>query len=351
MRELERTRWEHPLLSWRGPVRSLVWAGDDLVDWVGGGYRFHPDGSVSTDIVNYAYVFDRAVASPSGAYAVIYVDRGTKGLVLKARAQSAKVGQLWESTVLRQINRDFYCANAYDFPVALGTLPDGREVLIHCPESYTHLEIEEIESGRRLSVREPQQNDFFHSRLQIAPDGRHLLSAGWVWQPMDLLLVFDLEMALRDPATLDGRGVMDSHSYVAEVEFAAFDGNEHLLVMGSTEGEVFDEDPDALGPGQLGRWSLRDAGWETRSRLAQPAGILMPMATHALSFYEHPKLIEVATGQVVHRWTEFRTGRHRRSFGVQIAQGDDATPALALDPLRRRFAVADATGLTAIQLG
>jgi hypothetical protein len=121
--------------------------------------------------------------------------------------------------------------------------------------------------------------------------------------------------------------------------------------MGSTEGEVFDEDPGALGPGQLGRWSLRDAGWETRARLAEPAGILMPMATHALSFYEHPKLIEVATGQVVHRWTEFRTGRHRRSFGVQIAQGDDATPALALDPLRCRFAVADATAVTAIQFG
>jgi len=351
MRELGRTRWKHPRQSWQVPARSLVWAGDDLVDWVGGGFRFHPDGSVSTDIVNYAYVFDRAVGSPSGSFAVIYTERGTKGLVLKAHPAAPQPGQHVESTVLRQINRDFYCANAYDYPVALGRLPGGQEVLIHCPDSYTYLEIEEVESGRRLSARQPQQNDFFHSRLQVSADGRYLLSAGWIWHPMDMLLVFDLEAALRDPATLDGRGMMGARSYVAEVEFAAFDGAEHLLVMGSTEGEVFDEDPDALGPGELGRWSFRDAGWESRVRLPEPAGILMPMATHAVSFYEHPKLIEVATGQVVHRWTEFRTGRHRRSFGFQTAAGDDATPALALDPVRRRFAVADATGVTAIQLG
>jgi hypothetical protein len=134
------------------------------------------------------------------------------------------------------------------------------------------------------------------------------------------------------------------------VEFATFDGSAQLLVMGSIEEAVLGDDPAALGPGELGRWSLLDARWESRS-LAEPAGIMMPMATHAVSFYEHPKLIEIATGKAVHRWTELRTGRHRRSFGVQPAKGDDATPALALDPLRRRFAVADATGVTAIQLG
>src|SRR4051794_33065179 len=93
MRELGRTRWEHPRQSWQAPARSLVWAGDDLVDWVGGGFRFHPDGSVSTDIVNYAYVFDRAVGSPSGTYAVIYVERGTKGLVLRTPSLGAESGR------------------------------------------------------------------------------------------------------------------------------------------------------------------------------------------------------------------------------------------------------------------
>ena len=166
-----------------------------------------------------------------------------------------------------------------------------------------------------------------------------------------MLLVFDLATALSDPTTLDGRGVMDPYACVAEVEFAAFDGVEHVLVMGNADREPIDDDPNALGPGQLGRWSLPAARWETRVSLAEPAGILMPLGTHAVSFYEHPKLIHVTTGKVVHCWTEFRTGRHRSSYGVLPLQGEEATPPLALDPLRSRFAVADATGVTAIELG
>jgi len=85
----------------------------------------------------------------------------------------------------------------------------------------------------------------FHSRLQISADGHNLLSAGWVWHPVDML-----------------------------VEFAAFDRAEHVLVMGNADGEPIDEDTDALGPGQLGRWSLPDTHWETRVNLAEPPGIL-----------------------------------------------------------------------------
>lgn len=348
MRELERRHWDHPH---HVAVRSLVWVGDDLVDWVGGGYRFHPDGSVSANVVNYAYAFDRAVCSPSGTYAAIYVERGTKGLVLKDEFPGSTDWRHAGARILRQINRDYYCANAYDYPIALGQLADGREVLVHCPESYTHLEIQEVESGRSISAREPQQADFFHSRLQISPDGHYLLSAGWVWHPFDMLHVFDLQAALDDPVTLDGRGVMEPYSCDAEVEYAAFDGNEHVLVMGSTEGEQLENDPEALGQGQLGRWSLRDQRWETRVSVGEPVGILMPMGKHAVGFYEHPKLINSTTGEIILRWTEFRTGRHRSSYRIAPLQGEDATPALALDPLKSRFAVADATGVTAVQLG
>jgi hypothetical protein len=212
-------------------VRSLVWVGDDLVDWVGGGYRFHPDGSASSNTVNYAYAFDRAVGSPSGTYAVIYAERGTKGLVLKDEFPKSTDWRHSGAKILRQIDRDFYHANHYDYAVALGRLRDGREILVHCPESYTHPHIDKVESGRRLSIREYRRADFFHSRLQISPDGRYLLSAGWVWHPVNMLMVFDLEAALEDATTLDGRGVMDPYACVAEVEFAAFDGSQHVLVM------------------------------------------------------------------------------------------------------------------------
>jgi hypothetical protein len=63
-------------------IRSLVWHGDALVDWVAGGKCYQLDGTVIPRHVNYAYRFDAACLSPSGRYAVIYERLGTKGLVL-----------------------------------------------------------------------------------------------------------------------------------------------------------------------------------------------------------------------------------------------------------------------------
>jgi len=58
---------------------------------------------------------------------------------------------------------------AYRYPLALFTLPDGRTGLVHCPEHYNQLEIEVARTGERLAGggdRDP--DDFFHSRLADA---------------------------------------------------------------------------------------------------------------------------------------------------------------------------------------
>ena len=68
IREVRRVRHQY----WG--IRSLVWDGDDLVDWVDGGNRFHPNGTFTRRPVGYSYAFDRAVVSPSGIYAVIYAE-------------------------------------------------------------------------------------------------------------------------------------------------------------------------------------------------------------------------------------------------------------------------------------
>src|SRR5438093_13759071 len=98
-------------------VRSLCWLGDRLVDWAGGGHQIGLDGEVYEEPVNYAYTFDAAIVSPSGRYAVIYTRLGTKGLLLD------------NGKIVREFNRSFYHANAYEYPVALFQLPDGREVI------------------------------------------------------------------------------------------------------------------------------------------------------------------------------------------------------------------------------
>ncbi len=119
-------------------VKSLCWQGDRLIDWAGGGIAYDLEGKVYGSIVRYAYRFDAAVVSPSGEYAVIYERLGTKGLVLK------------QGKPIREINRSFYHADAYEYPIVLFKLPDGREVIAHCPDHYNQLEIEELENGKRL---------------------------------------------------------------------------------------------------------------------------------------------------------------------------------------------------------
>jgi hypothetical protein len=117
-------------------VSSLCWHGDELVDWVGGVARYRLDGTVVERHINWAYRFDRAGAATDGQYVVISEALGTKGLLLKG------------DRLLREINRSYYCANAYEYPVALSTLADGRAVIAHCPEEYCKIELEEVERAR-----------------------------------------------------------------------------------------------------------------------------------------------------------------------------------------------------------
>jgi hypothetical protein len=120
-------------------VKSLCWQGDALVDWVAGGNFYFLDGTTRPRHVGYSYRFDAAVVSPSGTYAVIYEKLGTKGLILK------------NGNILREINRSFYYAHAYEYPITLFQLPDGREVIAHCREEFCRLDIDDLETGKPLT--------------------------------------------------------------------------------------------------------------------------------------------------------------------------------------------------------
>ena len=79
----------------------------------------------------YAYSFDAAKASPDGRFAVIYEKQGTKGLLLD------------NGRIVRGLNRSFYKARAYEYPVALFHEPGGSLLLAHCPNTYNCIELEE----------------------------------------------------------------------------------------------------------------------------------------------------------------------------------------------------------------
>ena len=308
-------------------ARTLCWHGDELIDWAAGIIRYQLDGASSGPTVNYAYRFDHAVSSTSGVYVVLHEQMGTKGLILK------------RGKVVREINRSFYCANAYEYPVALFTLPDGREVIAHCPDHYNVIEIEEVESGTRLTSRTGEAADFFHSRLQVSSDRRYLLSAGWIWHPWDTIQLFDIAQALQSPESLDRKWSGDlSNANVGEIHAAAFNGPDLIVFAGEAEEEKLL---------QLCVYSIQANAVLTSCVLDSPSGTLMPLGDVAVSFYESPKLLDLATGNVLQRWPELSTGQQNSS----IIHHTDRVPPIALDPLNRRFAVADSENITVVQLG
>ncbi|ADO73471.1 conserved uncharacterized protein [Stigmatella aurantiaca DW4/3-1] len=302
------------------PPRSLCWSGDSLVDWVSGCAVHSLDGHFCDPPVRYAYRFDRAVMSPDGRYAVLYEVLGTKGLVLK------------EGKVLREINRSFYHATAYEYPIALHTFPSGRTILAHCPDDYCRLEIEDIETGQRLTQRTSQSPDFFHSRLQFRGDGRYLLSAGWIWHPIDSVRVFDVSRALEQPESLDDKGLLETGEWGMELHSAAFGEGDTLVLSGS--------EPEALG-----LYSLTERRLLSEVPFEQAVGTMMVMGGHVVHFFEHPTLIDLSTGHVVERWSDLATGLQCGS----IIRHLPPLPPLALDPAGHRFAVGTEKGIEVVR--
>lgn len=275
--------------------------------------------------VNYAYPFDAAIGS--GPYAVVYKRLGTKGLVLR------------NGEILREINRSFYHAEAYEYPICLARLASSRNVLIHCPEEYCRLEICDLDTGASLTLEDTRSPaDFFHSRLVTDPSGAYLLSAGWIWHPFDSISLYRIEDALTNPRSLDGSGLWGPTA--TAISSAAFIDQDRIVLAASGESFADEEDlasPDLLRPNSLAVWSRADAKIVAQSPIAETAGTLMAIdSSFVVGFYEHPKVFAIDTGEVVARLPAVDSGRQASSIIHHI----DPPPPLALDPLNRRFAIA-----------
>lgn len=328
--------------SFRAPeVRSLCWRGDELVDWVGGGRSFLLDGTERRAPVRYAYRFDAATASPDGRYAVIYERFGTKALLLD------------NGEIVREFNRSFYCANAYEYPVALFNDPTGRAVLAHCPDAYSRIELEEVSTGQALTsspARKPE--DFFHSRLTASPNGSRLLSAGWVWHPWSMVVSFDVERALGDPALLDRGEPVKPHSGYEEGS-ACWLNDSCVVVGATTEDENLDGDELApqpnLTPRSLAVYDLGKGVCVKALQLDEPPGTMWAIDNrHILSVYRHPKVIDLVAGKVVRVWTDINSGLQDSSISAR-AEGEAIPPPMAFDPERSRFAIANGDRITVIE--
>lgn len=326
-------------------VRSLVFQGDALVDWVEGGWMYGLDGSERRPHRRYAYRFDAAVACPTGRLAVITERLGTKGLLLDATGQ-----------VIRELDRSYYHADDYLYPVALWRSPaTGHSLLAHCPASYDRVEIDDLDTSARLTVSPDRSpTDWFHSRLQASPSGTRLLSAGWVWHPWDVVGWFDLERALADPTHLDTPRFAEGslHIGLAEESSAAWQTDDTVLIGSSAEPEDPEEAEEAgdtlrlVSPG-VAVVDVRTGRVLRSLSLTHPPGEVMPVgADRVLTLYEHPRLYHL-DGPLLHAWPELATGV---SVG-SIQPCRPAPPAVALDPAGARFAVATPRGIAVVSLG
>ncbi|QNA84602.1 hypothetical protein G4G27_11855 [Sphingomonas sp. So64.6b] len=254
------------------PPQSLAWQDGALVDGVGG-WQWLADGTEVAGDTHYAYGFDRALVSPSGRFSVLFCERQTKGIILD------------QGRLIREIGRSYYQASKYAYPIALGRLPDGREVLAHCPDAYNVIEIETLAEGERLTSRKGEAQDVFHSRLSFSPDGRFLLSAGWIWHPFNVFCAFDVEHALRDPASLDREeahyGALEGAAPGCEVHAACWLDADRVVVTADED----DGDPSD-GPPQSGIWSARDGRWISRTSDWNPQATLFPCAG-GVAYVEH----------------------------------------------------------------
>lgn len=214
-------------------------------------------------------------------------------------------------------------------------------MLLHCPEDYCRLEIEKVSSTDfkldcpDSEVRKPA--DFFHSRLTASPSGKKFFSAGWVWHPFDTLALYDLDQALSDPTRLDKIECAGLEKWSGEVNSAAFLDDDHLVVADNSDSVRYGEDSTGQTPGTIGVLSLKEGRLLSQCRHDPAAGIMMPIDTeHVVAFYRHPKIVHLPSGRIAASWPEIHTGAATSS----IIHHHNPTPPLALDPERRRFAVA-----------
>ncbi|WP_344399317.1 hypothetical protein [Streptomyces longisporus] len=318
--------------------KSMVWQGDELVSWTGGGRRWDRDGVEHRSPFAWSFPFDAGTSSASGPYSAVYQERGTKGVLLEGER------------VVRELNRSYYRAPNYDYPLALGRLGDGREVVVHCPEKYNVLQIEDAASGERLTAGSREPEDFFHSRLGLSPDGRHLLSVGWIWQPFGFAVVFDTALALTDPNILDGEGVLPAMAVMGgEVTAGCWLDADRLVLATGTE-EWYDEEEEklALPARHLGVWSVSQGHWLHRSPVpeADPGVLLLSRGDQVVSLHGHPRLLDTATGRIVAEWPEVRVPAKPTCFGGRRVP----TPVAALHPDGTRLAVAQEESIALIGL-
>lgn len=266
-------------------LSTICWSNNELVDWVSAGYSYSPGKTLKQKSqCHYGDFFDSSIASSNGQYAFIYQRLGTKGLLLK------------DGNLLREINRSYYCADVYEYPAAF-VIIGSETYLIHCPLKYCRLDFENVETGALITdIPERDPGDVFHSRLETSSSNKFLICKSWVWHPLDVVELFDIEACLQNPHLLD-----QQHSapyFGAEICTASFIDDSRILI-GSGD-DVYDDEDPKLPPKHIATWNFQTNELTNPIKVKAEFGNLFAInEVYAWDTFKYPKIINIQTGEVV----------------------------------------------------
>lgn len=306
-------------------LQTINWFQDKIVDWANAGTLYETNGQKSQlNKYSFGFNFDCAINSKDGKYVFLYQKLGTKGLLIK------------DGEILREINRSYYQAHVYEYPATFLN-HDNKTFLAHCPTSYCQLDFEEVETGEiPTNFKQRKPSDIFHSRLEMSPNGKYLLSKGWVWHPIDVVQVFNIEDCFSNPMLLDKLDY--SFPIVgSELSTASFMDDSKILV-GSSDEVIDDENLTNVPAKSIAIWDLHDNKFSNQWTPSFEFGNLFSIdKTLAWDIYKFPKIINLVTRQIVDKAEDVYSGEQKSSILFDIKK----QPQISFDQERKRLAIKD----------
>lgn len=304
-------------------VQTLNWLDNKIVDWSKAGESYSLTGETKQlNKYHFGYKFDSAINSVNGQYVFLFERLGTKGLLIK------------NGEILREINRSYYMAEVYDYPAAFINYED-KVYLVHCPVSYCQLDFEDVETGELVTnIKTRNPSDIFHSRLEVSKSGKCLMSKGWVWHPVDVINVFEVEACFSNPLLLDkiDYSFPDVGSEICTASFI----DDTKILVGSSDEIIDDEKLLNLPSKSFAIWNMIDNTFSNQFKPEFDFGNLFSINEKLFwDIYKFPKIIDITTGQIIDKAEDIYSGEQKSS----ILFDTDKQPQVAFDKDKKRLAV------------
>ena len=102
-----------------------------------------------------------------------------------------------------------------------------------------------------------------------------------------------------------------------ELSSAAFVDDEHLIVASSAEfyGDDDSEEDNRPGKHEIALWRIGSPDYSLTAVLPHPPGTIMPLsARFVLSFYDHPRLIDLQNSDTILKWPNIVSGYSDKQY-------------------------------------